>query len=264
MVHQRGFSFTDDSVNLEISGVSALASPSSSPILSGLRPAPEILKLRKLQSACYQKLYCSERLTIDQTWSIICQFIKEIDAWLRDLQNEVLPEIRDYFTLEVSYTKVLILGKQSPSNVLQDLNTQLVAKHASAYIDLMSSAITHRGKMSRYTSHDLLRASFVAQHYVLAVEHLQERYHTNVLKSSGQSEKERDAPFDAANLLAPFDNSDSNVDEMPPPQQVTATLDQFDKTLEYFGFRFDYPDILQEYRTNSSSLRLSLQHDPRR
>ena len=260
MVNQRAFSFTDDSTNVARTNELPIPRKSQSPFSLGLEPAINLVKLRRIQSSSYQKIFQSERLPINNTWPIMCEAIHDMDQWYSSLQAQVNQALRHHAHCEVLYSNILML---TPPNWMDELPKQgrfLVFQYAQEYADNIYSSINRVSeRFGFYTSHDLLRASFVAQRFVTLLQMDYRLLISGSVQSLPPAASEMVRPLGVTTSRAFLDlpsRSDNDISGLL--LRVHDCLGHFEMAIRYFGLKYGYTDPLHEYQMNSSSLKQTL------
>ena len=257
MVNQRAFSFTDDSIDITTNvDEQQRLRRSQSPFSLNLQPAVELVKLRRIQSCSYQKIFQSERLPLNANWPIMCKAVHDMEQWFSSLQARVNQALLHHAHCEVLFSNILML---TPSNWIEELPSHakfLIFQYAHEYADnILSSINTVSEVFGFYTSHDLLRASFVAQRFIslMQIDH-------RLLISSQLSTTPKTAAYPGVTMAwtSPDTLSRSDKDSLERLIRVFDCLKHFETAIEYFGLKYGYTDPLSEYQTECSSLKHKL------
>ena len=256
MAHRRAFSFTDDSSNVAFpfnqkpfSVSSTSAREHEQVFLHALDPAIQLFQLRQLQSSAYQKLFQSGQQRIKEPWQIMSDCLHEMHLWIAQLPNVIRKPMKKLLRSEVLFGSILILSPPGLSSSLKSYRTALLFNYACEYADIMSSINGEQEKFAFYTSHDILRASFVARRFLAILR-----------DESGQF-------LNSTLPLAPPPGSGS----VPQPSHLKWTtdeilikaiscLDRLDKTLEHLSIRYGYSERWKEFRDDSEVLKEMLFH----
>ncbi|MCJ1428479.1 hypothetical protein MMC29_006389 [Sticta canariensis] len=251
MAHRRAFSFTDDSSNVAFpinqkpfSVSSTSAREQEQVFLHALDPAIRLFQLRQLQSSAYQKLFQSSQQRIKEPWQIMSDSLHEMHLWIAQLPNVIRKPMKKLLRSEVLFGSILILSPPGLSPSLKSYRTDLLFNYACEYADIMSSINGDQEKFAFYTSHDILRASFVARRFLAILR-----------DESGQF-------LNSTLSLAPPPGSGS----VPQPSHLKWTtdeilikaiscLDRLDKSLEHLSVRYDYPEPWKEFKDDSKVLK---------
>lgn len=245
MVHVQGFSFTDDSASVPPPRLRIGTSGASQPSHRDLDPAVHLNHLRQIESYAYQVLFQSGRHILAQAWPVMAGSLEEIHRFSSTLPHNIKQSVRKLFRCEVLYGSIMIL---SPPG-LTELDSHakfLIFEYAVEFAELMYS---FNGELEAdfafYTSHDMLRASYVAKRLI---DILMNDY---PLIFSG---KIPEAPTPSGPTMIPC----RTVDEML--KRAHNCLYFFDRTLEFLVLRFGREEeSLNEFRVNSSCIRQSLE-----
>ena len=256
MVNQRTFSFTDDSTDINLYADTLPNSlESRSPFSLGSEPAANLVRLRRIQSSSYQKIFQSERLPAHALWPIICEAIRDMEQWYLSLQ--VNQALRHHAHFEILFSNILML---TPPNWVDEMPEQgkfLLFRYAKAYADQIYSSIKNGAEIvGLYSSHDLLRASFVAQRVVNLLQS-----HYPLLISASVPSLSPAAPEVVAtpsvetdwavpNLHQPLS---SNISEQL--LHIYDCLRHLEVAIQYFGSKYGYTDPLNEFQMESNKLK---------
>lgn len=251
LAHRRAFSFTDDSSNVAFPSNQKPFSISSTStreqeqvFLRALDPAIQLFQLRQLQSSTYQKLFKTSQQGIEEPWQIMSDSLHKMHLWMAQLPNVIRKPIKKLLRSELLFGSILILSPPGPSSSLKSYGKVLLFSYACEYADIMSSIHGDQEKFAFYTSHDILRTSFVAGRF-LAI----------LCDESGQF-------LDGAMPEAPPPTSGS----VPAPSllkwktdeivnKAISCLDRLEKTLEHLSIRYDYSEPWKEFKDNSKVLK---------
>ena len=258
MVNQRAFSFTDDSTDIA-SRALTLPDPlqSRSPFSLGFEPATNLVRLRRIQSPAYQKIFQSERRPIHALWPIICEAIRDMEQWYLSLQ--VNQALRHRAHCEILFSNILML---TPLNWIDELPEQgkfLVFRYAKEYADQIYSSIKDGSEfVGFYTSHDLLRASFVAQRFVnLLQSHYPLLISASVPSLSSAAPEVVAPPSVETGWTGPnLHESSGNISEQL--LRIYDCLGHLEIAIRYFGSRYGYTDPLNEYKMDLNKLKQTL------
>lgn len=256
MAHRRAFSFTDDSSNVTFprnqnpfSLSSSSAHEQQQVFLHALDPAIQLFQLRQLQSSAYQKLFNSSLRRTKEPWQIISDSLHEMHLWMAQLPNIIRKPMKKLLRAELLFGSILILSPPGLSSSLKSYGKALLFSYACEFADIMSSVNGDQEKFAFYTSHDILRASFVARRFL------------GILRDgSGQF-------LDSAMPEAPPSGSGG----VPPPSllkwktdeilnKAINCLDRLDKTLENLSTRYDNPEPWKNFKDDSKALKEMLFH----
>lgn len=251
MAHRSAFSFTDDSSNVAFpsnqkpfSISSTSAREQEQVFLHALDPAIQLFRLRQLQSSTYQKLFKSGLQKIKEPWQIMSDSLHEMHLWMAQLPNVIRKPMKKLLRSELLFGSILILSPPGLTSSLKSYGKALLFSYACEFADIMSSINGDQEKFAFYTSHDILRASFVARRFIAILR-----------DGSGQF-------LDGAMPEAPPPGSGS----VPPPSllkwetdervnRAVSCLDRLDKTLEHLSIRYDYPEPWKEFKDDSKVLK---------
>ena len=235
MVLRRAFSFTDDSANVrpEICSSERIFS-------SALEPAQQLLRLRQLQSATYQQLHLSDRWTLESPWPEISMSLNEMRLWAENLPETITRSLKWLFLSELNYGYILILCAPNVARESYNYANAKIFDYAVKYTENTFSLIQTTEQSALYTSHDVLRASYVGDRLLDILDAGITHLFTSVppappILPSGFSP----LPF------VPRRSVDELID------QALSCLDRLDRVLEHLCVRYGYPEPLNEFRQRS-------------
>lgn len=248
MVHLRAFSFTDDSANVTLPNQQYVSSGAKSPFTHNLGPAMHLLKLRNIQSEFYQKLYFSSHMPFETMWPLMSNSISRMDDYLHDLPDQISKQSKRTFRYEVSYANLLALTPPGWVDALPDDGIRLAFKSAIEYAETLSSIMTDSEGFVFYTSHDLLRASFVAERFVTLLSR------HSVLLMGFKIPQVAPSRVSVAQPPASVYGGESRIVD-----QARRCLGLFENVLQALGSRYGYPDPLTEFKMSSTGVRQVLE-----
>lgn len=171
MVHARAFSFTDDSMSVELPSV---ARPSP-PVFSGgaisgpasIEASFYLFRLRQLQSYWYQNLFQTNPLDpIPDPTSFIWQVCLDMRQWSESLPDSLPASIREMLDLELRYSYVYCIAPSARTPNVTDYGRLLIYEHAIFYIDRIHDIAHAEANTAFYTYHDALRVYFMGSQFV--------------------------------------------------------------------------------------------------
>ena len=236
MVHRRAFSFTDDSAN-----VAPDVATQEQIFRQASEPATQLRRLRQLESSTYQKLYHSHRETMNDPWPTIAGGLSETRAWAENLPQSILRPSRMLFLSEVLYVDILFLSAPGTADLSSEHINSTVFEYAVQYAEITSIITRGSEELAFYTSHDVLRASFVASRFLDVLEAGSTYLFDKLLTEPPSST--------TADVLPPPRRPDRAVEDMVELAISTITL--LDKILEVLCVRYGYTEPWQEYHSRS-------------
>ena len=173
-VYQRPFSFTDDSVGVGVPS-EPLKETNTRPLFStSLKPAGNLVKLRRIQSESYQKLFQSTPLSFQAAWPIMHTTVHDMALWYSSSStHQEYQAFRKFYRREVLYASFLTMTPtlvENPPNYVKFLLLQ----YAMEYARCVQLAISHTSEaIGLWNFHDLKRTTYVAQRFLelLELEH---------------------------------------------------------------------------------------------
>ena len=261
MVNQRAFSFTDDSINVNTHRDDLQGTPPSHALFTrSLAPAIQLVKLRQIQSCAYQKIFQGERLPIQTLYTTIHDAIQTMEKWYSSLQPQISQAMRHHAYCEVLFSNVLMLTPPTWVDELPEQGRILVFQYAQEYAERLNHSINDgQENVGFYTSHDLLRVSFVAQRFVILLE----KDYTLLIPGLVPSQPSRaqdlgTPPVAATGLNLPSQVIDADSDSDKKLRRTYDCLEYYERAIGYFGSKYGYGGPLHEYRKSCNSLRQTL------
>lgn len=248
LVHLRAFSFTDDSASVTRLRPRVGSPDTGRVFLHDLDPATHLSHLRRTESDAYQKLFQSSRPAPEEPLPIISSSIENMHIFCSELPDQIKDPIKKLLRCETLYSSILILSPPDLDDDVTDYGKFLILEYAIEYADLMSSVGSDAEQFAFYTSHDMLRASFVVKRLLaLLLSDFALFFGSSALRPPPQALTSSGAP-----VLQHW-----TVGEML--SRTYKCLNLWDKVLEYLGLRFGYTDPLKEFRVQSSDVRRLLE-----
>lgn len=174
MVLQRPFTFSDDSVMVELPKV---ASPDVSKriavrgTLTPMVAAIKLFELRKLQSEWYQQLHLSGNVPMENPKSFYQKRTELLKEWLETMPESINKSTKDWLYLEWYYLNVYAAA---PCPKIPRPNDEAVVQ---IFNNCVSYALRFRGILQDsnarfvYTYHDALRTYFIGNNFLHALWH---------------------------------------------------------------------------------------------
>ena len=165
MVHRRAFSFTDDSANIEPEIISK-----EEMFRQASEPARQLFRLRQLESSLYQKVYFTDGQIMKEPWSAIAAGLNDAREWANNLPLSIARPLRALFQSELLYVNVLILSAPGTAAAFHVNGEVIFIETVIQYAEITSSLIQSSEEFAFYTSHDVLRASYIARRFLEVLE----------------------------------------------------------------------------------------------
>ncbi|KAL9601538.1 MAG: hypothetical protein Q9179_002834 [Wetmoreana sp. 5 TL-2023] len=214
LVHQRSFSFTDDSTNVVLP---KLSNAVFSNLAKSRNLSLEMIGLRQAASAPYQLLFRSGPDILQKPWPVICAAHQAFSEWESQLhQAKVQGPFKLSFRSEMLYTKILLLSPTRLKQQIEDYGQLRIFDHAVAYSRTLSALVNDRAKATICTSYDILRTIFVVQRLLEVCEqhagicfgdciphppHVSESKHSLPLLTARTGRERRSLAIEALQLL---------------------------------------------------------------
>ena len=234
MVHRRAFSFTDDSANISSETVSK-----ADMFRQASEPARQLSRLRRLESLLYQKVYFSDGQVIEEPWPAIAAGLSEIRGWVDNLPLSIARPLRALLQSEVLYVNVLVLSAPSAAALFYGEGDATLFENAVQYADITSSLIQNSEEFALYTSHDVLRVSYVASRFL---EVLEASGPSLFQRLSGQSIlRGSETPLPAPSYRGIKESIDLAI----------STIAHLDKILKHLCVQYGYSEPWREFHSRS-------------
>lgn len=211
-----------------------------------LRPmdtAPQLIKLRQIQSACYQELFQSGRQPSENSWRSVWATLGDLHEWYQNLPAGMQEPVKVAFKSEMLFSSILILSPSEKIHSVPDYAEALIFEYAVDYASSMRSVCDGTGKCAFYTYLDALRASYVGRRLLDVLQSKQCR----VLDAGTPSSP----PAPSGTLLPPalpYRCSDEKVD------RARTGIEQLTDVLGYLGQIFGYSGLCEDFRVEATAL----------
>jgi len=171
MVHARAFSFTDDSMSVELPAPTRPPPPVFSGGAINGPPSTEasyyLFRLRQLQSYWYQNLFQTDpSKPIPDSLSFIWQVCLNMREWSESLPDSLPVGIREMLELELRYSYVYCIAPSARTPDVTDYGRLLIYEHVIFYIDRIHDITHATTNTAFYTYHDALRVYFMGSQFV--------------------------------------------------------------------------------------------------
>jgi hypothetical protein len=136
MTYARYFSFSDDSVNVDLPMVpsSWMAQQSSVSFHATTSPALELFKFRQIQSVAFQVVVGSARSALHEPWHSRIKLLRQSNDWLSALSDSTPEPLKRLLFSEMYYLHILLLQPPKGSNELDGHGTSLLFEYSISYI----------------------------------------------------------------------------------------------------------------------------------
>lgn len=252
LVQTRAFSFSDDSAEVKPPfPITAPKAPqrhgkTSNPILSKtLESAPQLFKLRQIQSNWYTELFQSGREPWSDPYPSLWRICKVIRDWWDALPQNLDPFIRSFFELNMLYSYVYILAPSPRVPIVAPFAQSLIFEYCIQYAEKMGQHVANRVHTAPISFYDAMRAYMTGRQFVEVLRHNQERLLSGVIPELPH------VPVDSA----------------PPPQIPNTPRDiqtnivrsiecikHFTDCLGLFGMRWGYMSWRDRFQKDSEDL----------
>lgn len=250
IAHLRAFSFTDDSANVAFlnsqspfPSISAGSDEQEQLFLRSLDPAVQLLRLCQIQSAAYQTLFKSSRTKLQEPWQVMNSHLHEMHLWVTKIPNTIRQPMKKLFRSKFLYDSILVLTPPGLTCNPNAYGRALLFSYAIEYAEIMSSISGDLEKFAFYNSHDLLRASQIAERFLTVLKEQPSR-----LLDQGMPE----APPSSYGIPPPLPLPNWGLDELL--SKAATCLSNLEKALGFLGTRYDNSEPLRLYRLNSQGV----------
>lgn len=174
MVLQRPFTFSDDSVMVELPKVTSPDVAKRIAVRGTLTPMVAAIKLfglRKLQSEWYQKLHLSGNIPMENSKQFCQKRTELLKEWLDTMPESISKSTKDWLYLEWYYLNVYAAA---PCPKIPRPNDEAMIQ---IFNNSVSYALRFRGILQDsnarfvYTYHDALRTYFIGNNFLRALWH---------------------------------------------------------------------------------------------
>lgn len=247
MVHRRAFSFTDDSAN-----VAPEVATREQVFRQALEPAKQLLRLRQLESSTYQKLYYSDRQTMNDSWPLVAIGLSETQVWAENLPPSISKPLRTLFLSEVFYVNLVFLFAPGAAKMIYGCGNSTIFENVVQYTETMSARSLE--ETAFFTSHDVLRASFVGLRFLDILES-GDTYLFDGNPTKPMHSVRNDMPSSTQMQRSAEDMIDTAI----------STIALLDRILKTLCVQYGYSEPWQEFHTRSlTSLNRLQSHHERR
>lgn len=252
LVQTRAFSFSDDSANVRMpftsSQIAARQQSSSSTtkfMLKTLETAPELFKLRQLQSAWYTELFQSGREQWQDPYPALWRICLSMQEWWEKVPTTINQHIRSFFEMNLLYSYVYILAPSPRVPVIAPFAQSLIFEYAIKYSEKMKLHVDNRIHAAPISFYDAMRAYMTGRQFIEVLFHNQDRLLAGIMPESPH------VPLDSA--------PPPMVPDTPKDQQVNiarsiACIKNFTDCLGLFGMRWGYMSWRDRFQADSEEL----------
>ena len=248
MVYRRGFSFTDDSANMTPPKLREGSTTTNQLFFYGLESAVQLGRLRRIQSHAYQTLFQSSRPALEDTWSFMATSLQDMHRWWAEMPDQIEKSMKRLLHCDVLFSSILILSPSGLDGKLNEYGKFLIFDYAFEYAETMSSISQDQEKVAFYTSHDLLRTSFVAERFLSLLLQDSDLIFSGIVPN---------LPRDSDPWSAPPGIYSCGVGEKV--NRASRCLNLLERILEWLGPRFGLSSQLNEFKVNSRLVRQLLE-----
>lgn len=254
LVQTRAFSFSDDSAQVSMPFASAsaaarkqgqLSATTSNIMLKTLDTAPELFKLRRLQSAWYTELFQSGREPWQDPYPSIWRICLGMKEWWEKLPPTINQHIRSFFELNLLYSYVYILAPSPRVPIVAPFAQALIFEYAIQYSELMSRHVENRIHAAPISFYDAMRAYMTGRQFIEVLWHNQD-----LLLSGTIPELPHVSPDSAPPPVAPSTPKDMQTNI----SRSVACIKNFTECLGLFGMRWGYMSWRDRFQKDSEEL----------
>jgi len=252
MVYLRGFSFTDDSAMVTAPDQRTESSATNQHLQHSVGPALQLSRLRRIQSSAYQQLFQAGRPALEDEWELMSTSIQEMHRWWSELTDQIKRPIKILFRGDLLFSSILIMSPTGPAGTLNEYGKFLIFEYTVEYAELMCTVNVDPDQCILYTSHDVLRASFVARRFLTLLMDDSTLLFGDIMPRDQLLSQGGSPPLPAP-LLTTFTRG---VGEMV--KRAHECLNLLERALEDLGSKTGNFSPLKEFRANSRRVRQSL------
>lgn len=254
LVQTRAFSFSDDSAHTAMPFTSAQTaarqqgsmSHSPSNIMSKtLETAPELFKLRQLQSAWYTELFQSGREPWPDPYPDLWRICHSMQEWWDKLPPNINTHIRSFFEINLLYSYVYILAPSPRVPVIAPFAQSLIFEYAIQYSEKMKVHVENRIHAAPISFYDAMRAYMTGRQFIEVLWHNQDRLLSGVMP---------ELPHVPPNSAPPPAAPGTPQDMQTNIARSIACIKKFTDCLGLFGMRWGYMSWRDRFQKDSEEL----------
>lgn len=240
LVQTRAFTFSDDSADVNIPFASAqsaarqagqLSNTTTNIMLKTLNSAPELFKLRKLQSAWYTELFQSGREPWPDPYPRLWTICQSMKSWWDELPETINKHIRSFFELNLLYSYVYVLAPSPRVPCISPFAQSLIFEYAIQYSEKITTHAGNRVHAAPISFYDAMRAYMTGQQFIEVLLHNQDRL------LSGSIPELPCVPTDS---VPPPPVPDTPKDVLANITRSIACIKNYTDCLGLFGLRWGY------------------------
>lgn len=258
LVQTRAFSFSDDSTNVTVPYLSAqtaarqqgqLSTTTSNIMLKTLDTAPELVKLRRLQSSWYTELFQSGREPWPDPYPSLWRICLTMKEWWDQLPATMNQHIRSFFELNLLYSYVYILAPSPRVPIIAPFAQSLIFEYAIQYSEKMTTHVENRVHAAPISFYDAMRAYMTGRQFIEVLWHNQDRLLSGLIPELPH------VPVDSA---PPPAVPNTPKDVQANIARSIACIKNFTDCLGLFGMRWGYMSWRDRFQKDSEDLLNSL------
>lgn len=198
----------------------------------------------------FQRLHISVNAASEDRWRITHMTLEHLRSWATNLPDVTSQPMRWLFLSELNYGYIQVYSATHFAQTCPDYAKTCILEHTDHYTRYMSALLQTAEHSALYTSHDLLRASYVGQRLLDIIDM------KDVTALGG--------PHGVPSGLG----SETLPPTLPPSRSVDEVLnlalscfDSLSRVLEHLCVQYGYPEPYSEFyqRSRGSIRRLSAQ-----
>lgn len=174
MCENRGFSFTDDSISVELPVIRHSTLPSDPDrhtgtqlFLRSLRPSLYLYDIRRVQSSVYQETHMSNRTEWPEATasSYTKAILADIRSWFSDITASYRKEHVVFFRLESLYSQILTLAPSCRIPKMTELSKALIFEYAIQYADQLYPVVRDNNSYPLFSLTDASRVGYIGRQF---------------------------------------------------------------------------------------------------
>ncbi|KAJ5758467.1 hypothetical protein N7520_005623 [Penicillium odoratum] len=251
---QRTFSFSDDSVSVEMPSTSNSTNSSvneqSHIFLRSPAPALHIVRIRQILSVGYADMYYKSREPSEQPLVQIWTLCHRAQQWYNECPQNSPSHFSLLYRLEKLYTIIILLSPSHQYPILCDYNSALLFDRSMDYISLIHQVLETPGSLPFLNFLDIQRVHQIARRFV---EVLSQNYDL-LLSTTVPSPP----PVPAGTPAPPILDEEDRINCRP---RAIRCLSYIRDLLEYSARKWELRAPLEEFERESAALNDLLLND---
>ncbi|KAL1306760.1 hypothetical protein AAFC00_005423 [Neodothiora populina] len=254
LVQTRAFSFSDDSSNVSMPFTAAhsaarkqgqLSKTIDSITLKTLDTAPELFKLRTLQSAWYAELFQSGREPWQDPYPSIWRICLSMKVWWDHLPTTISQHLRSFLELNLLYSYIYVLAPSPRVPNVAPFAQALIFEYAIQYSEKMTTHVENRKHAAPISFYDAMRAYMTGRQFIEVLQNNQDRLLSGLMP---------DLPHVPLDSAPPPPVPSTPRDVQTNIARSISCLKKFTDCLSIFGMRWGYMSWRDRFQADSEDL----------